>query len=704
MATRGSGGGYFALLVQPEGAQTHPRVVAKEMVFVIDTSGSMTGFPLAAEKRFMRQALQSMNPDDTFMLIDFADHASSFHGSPLPNTPRNVERALAYLDALPAGGGTNQLDGIRTALDRPDDQARLRTVLFMTDGFIGNDNEILAETQKLLGNARLFSFGVGTSVNHYLLSRLGEVGRGFYQYVRPDEDKAEAIERFLRRIARPLVTDVEIDWGGLTVSEVLPRKIPDLFDNQPFIVVGKYSAPGRARVVVHGKTAGVSRTTEADVELPERSDEHAAIATLWARARIEELERLQYAGEKAELIRQITSLGLEHRLVTPYTSFVAVDQVVAASPNSLLHTVNEAVEMPDQVTMGEPAVKAPPAKHEAKVTGQGHDTWTGDKPRSGGYHAAPVNTPQPGYVADPGAVSGIGGIDTSGEAKTTRSGHADDDFDKIFGSGGGGGGTQGAQPASQPRTSEKAKTVYIPPAPGWGDHANNGDLGVDGKASKERDSKVGGLIALREGLDEHKANAEIVGGAIDRTTIENVIKAHLPELQASYENSLKSNPHAGGQVVVELTIAATGLVSNAEIVSSTLRAPEVERAILKSARTWKFPAPGGGAVIVRYPFDFTPGALKDTFAESDVMEVVLAAKPALKKCIAEQKAREPAKSGTIVMRWTIKNDGTVTNVQTVTEPFQKAPLSACLESLIKGLRFYPYSGPLMSPIDFPFKF
>ncbi|MBI5547900.1 MAG: VWA domain-containing protein, partial [Deltaproteobacteria bacterium] len=244
MATRGVGGGYFALMVQPEAAQVHPRVVAKEMVFVIDTSGSMGGYPLAAAKQLMRKALLSMNPDDTFMLIDFADTASSFHSTALPNTQRHVERAIAHLDALPAGGGTNQLSGIRAALDRPGDQARLRTVLFMTDGFIGNEAEILAETQRLLGGARLFSLGVGSSVNHYLLSRLADVGRGFYQYVRPDEEQSEAVERFVRRIAKPLVTDVEIDWGGLAVSEVLPRTVPDLFDHQPLIVIGKYAQPG----------------------------------------------------------------------------------------------------------------------------------------------------------------------------------------------------------------------------------------------------------------------------------------------------------------------------------------------------------------------------------------------------------------------------------------------------------------------------
>ncbi|MGC4116955.1 MAG: VWA domain-containing protein [Myxococcales bacterium] len=291
-------------MFQPPAAEAHAPVVPKEMVFVIDTSGSMLGEPLEAEKRFMRKALKEMGSEDTFMLIDFADSASSFHPSPLPNTFWNVEKAIAYLDALPAAGGTNQLAGVRAALARPADPGRLRTVLFMTDGFIGNEVEILAEVEKTLGGARLFSVGVGSSVNHYLLSRLAEVGRGFYQYVRADQDQTEAFDRFVRRIAKPLVTDVEIDWGGLQVSEVLPRRIADLFDHQPLIVMGKYSQPGRGRVVIHGRTGRTEQRSELEVTLPEREEQHQGLATLWARARIEELEKLQYRGEQPELVQQ----------------------------------------------------------------------------------------------------------------------------------------------------------------------------------------------------------------------------------------------------------------------------------------------------------------------------------------------------------------------------------------------------------------
>ncbi len=342
----GGRGGTFALLVTPESADASQAIAARELVFVLDTSCSMTGAPLAAEKRAVRSALEQLNPDDTFRVIDFADSASSLHATSLANTPANVKRALAYLDALPASGGTNQLAGIRAALSPPAERERLRLVLFLTDGFIGNDAEVLSATERELGAARLFAFGVGTSVNHSLLARLAEVGRGFYQYVRPDEDPEPAIERFVRRIERPLLTDVEVDWGGLAVAEVLPNKVPDLFDAQPLALIGKVREPGHGIVTVRGRQAGRPVELKLEVTLPEAPGGAPGLPAVWARARIEQLDRLQYGGDRGDVIRQITSLGLEHHLVTAYTSLVAVEETPVTAAGGQ-RTVVVPTEVPD---------------------------------------------------------------------------------------------------------------------------------------------------------------------------------------------------------------------------------------------------------------------------------------------------------------------------------------------------------------------
>lgn len=347
-----AGGGAFALMLNPEAKDANLPPTPKEMVFVIDTSCSMNGPPLDAAKRAMTRALEQMNPDDTFMLIDFADTASSFHDSPLPATDTQVRRAEAYLQALPAGGGTNQLSGIRRALARPEDPKRLRMVLLMTDGFIGNEEEILAETRKLRGEARVFGFGIGSSVNHFLLSRLSEEGRGFYQYVRPDEDAGEAVDRFVRRVRRPLITGLVVDWGGLQVADTMPAEVVDLFDAQPLIILGRYRAEGAGTVVLRGKRAGLPVVFEVPVTLPALSSEGHALSMAWARRRIEQLSAAQYNIEQPQAVEQITSLGLEFHLVTKYTSLVAVEENRATDVAAT--TVSEPTLVPELTLPQEP--------------------------------------------------------------------------------------------------------------------------------------------------------------------------------------------------------------------------------------------------------------------------------------------------------------------------------------------------------------
>jgi Ca-activated chloride channel family protein len=586
----GGPGGTFSLMLMPEARDANPTILPKELMFVIDTSCSMTGPPLEAEKKAMRAALEQMNPDDTFMLINFADRASSFHDAPLPNTPPNVQRALAYLDALPASGGTNQLDGVEKALGRRADPARLRMVLFMTDGFIGNEAQVLAAVEKQLGAARLFGFGVGTSVNHYLLTRLSEVGRGAYQYVRPDEDPQAAVERFVRRIERPLLTDVEVDWGGLSVSEVLPRKVPDLFDAQPLVLLGRYKVAGRGVVTLRGKQNGRLVETRLDVTLPESPGGAPGLSAMWARARIEELDRQQFGGEKADVIRDITTLGLEHHLVTAYTSLVAVDEVPAKKAGPIV-TVTVPTEVPDltngveQGAMGlgmsgvgaggggltqgptvpkVPAAKQPEpdtAKHGGKSAGYGH----GDG-RYGG-----------------GASAGDDGLrDPASGAEATR---------------------------HETTVSGKRRTTID-----FSDDTIEGNLArPDGEYLDAR-KKVAfqSLIKVREDfndkLEVQPRHSEVMG-SLDVDLVRRYVKRNLPAVRACYDKALALQPGLSGKLVLQWTIGADGKVRKASVTSSTLGNPAFEACVLKLVEGWTFPAPaGGGEATMNYPMVFSPGS------------------------------------------------------------------------------------------------
>jgi Ca-activated chloride channel family protein len=349
MAHRDTRGGFFTLMIQPKAEFDVEEITPKEMIFVVDCSGSMSGEPISKAKQAMRQCITHMNPDDTFRVIRFSEAASQLSQEPLTNTPENVKRGLHYIEQMEGSGGTMMIEGIKAALDYPRDGKRVRIVSFMTDGYIGNETEILAAVEEKIGDARLFSFGVGTSVNRYLLERMAEAGRGVVQYVRPNEDTTEVVERFYDRIARPYLLDLRIDWRGLKVADVYPEKIPDLFASQPVILHGRYTEPGEGTVKVNAILASQPWSQELEVKLPEKELANEALSSLWARARIKELMDSMYQGEDEETVEQVTDLALEFRLMSAYTSFVAVEEKVVREGGEV-KSVQVPVPMPEGVS------------------------------------------------------------------------------------------------------------------------------------------------------------------------------------------------------------------------------------------------------------------------------------------------------------------------------------------------------------------
>jgi Ca-activated chloride channel family protein len=255
---------------------------------------------------------------------------------------------LDWLAALDAGGGTEMVTGIDAALAVPHDPARLRIVVFLTDGYVGNEDEILRDVGRQMKEGRLFAFGVGTAVNRYLLEELAAIGRGTAQLVRPDEDSAAAVDTFERRIGRPVLTDLRIEWGGLAVTDLSPRAIPDLFAGQPLVLAGHYTAPGSGVVTVRGKQAGREVSFQVPVKLPVLDAARPAVAAVWARQRIAELSRRLVRAADPALQQEVLALSLEHRLLTPYTAFVAVDEARVTAGGAGKRVVVP-VEVPDAV-------------------------------------------------------------------------------------------------------------------------------------------------------------------------------------------------------------------------------------------------------------------------------------------------------------------------------------------------------------------
>jgi Ca-activated chloride channel homolog len=340
---RGGRGGFFTVFLQPPDKVSVEDVTPKELVFVLDTSGSMSGFPIDKAKETMRLALDSLNPQDMFNLITFAGDTHILFPSPVPASRENLRRAQEFLQSRQGSGGTEMMKAIRAALAPTESQKHLRIVCFMTDGYVGNEAEIIAEIQKH-ANARVFSFGIGSSVNRYLLDKMAEAGRGEVEYVTLKDDGSAAARRFHERVRNPLLTDIRIEWNGLPVTDIYPARVPDLFDAKPIILSGRYSGPAKGTLRIRARYAGNAIAREIPVNLPDSEPKHDVLATLWARTKIDSL--MHDGVDKRD---EITQLGLDYRLMTPYTSFVAVEETIVTD-GGVARRVDVPVEIPEGVS------------------------------------------------------------------------------------------------------------------------------------------------------------------------------------------------------------------------------------------------------------------------------------------------------------------------------------------------------------------
>ncbi|MFB8797229.1 MAG: VIT domain-containing protein [Microcoleus sp.] len=363
-------GGHFAAYLIPALNYKSNEIVPKDVVFLMDTSGSQQGEPLAKSQELMRRFIQGLNPNDTFTIIDFANTAKALSTAPLANTASNRQRAINYIDNLQANGGTELLNGIRTVMDFPAPKTgRLRSIVLITDGYIGGENEVLAFVQRSLkpGN-RLYCFGVGGSVNRFLIDRLAQVGRGTSQVIRQDEPSAEAAEKFFRQINNPVLTELQISWEGMGEKpDIYPIAPPDLFASQPLVLFGRKGDRTSGQLRIRGTQAGgktyeqilpVNFAPSVSVRLRESNPAtvantdfgNEAIAQLWARSRIKDLMNQMFGGETKSVVESVTNTALTYRLLSEYTAFVAVSEEVRVEPDGSRRRVQVPVELPQGVS------------------------------------------------------------------------------------------------------------------------------------------------------------------------------------------------------------------------------------------------------------------------------------------------------------------------------------------------------------------
>lgn len=346
--------GYITLILIPPKRVKSEQVAPKEMIFVIDRSGSQRGKPLQKAKETIKYVIDHMNPNDTFNVIDFGSTANMLFSEPKKATAEFREKALRYVQSLEGNGGTWMAPAVELVCKTPPAEGRLRIVTFMTDGYVGNDFEIVSLVQRLRGTSRWFPFGTGNSVNRFLLDTMARVGGGEVDYVLLNSSAEEVGKKFYERISTPVLTDVSLTTRGISLEEIYPEAISDLWNQKPLVFKARYTAPGKGTVTIKGRSGGRPYEETLEVTLPEKEPAHSSLASLWARAKVDDLMGRDWMGlqrgtVKTDIRDSVIKVALEHRIMTQFTSFVAVEETVVTIGGKPTKVIVPA-EMPDGVS------------------------------------------------------------------------------------------------------------------------------------------------------------------------------------------------------------------------------------------------------------------------------------------------------------------------------------------------------------------
>jgi Ca-activated chloride channel family protein len=522
---RQNGDGFFQLVMLPKLVSKQEEIFPRELVFVVDNSGSMQGEPLEKCKEVIKLCLENMRSDDLFRVLKFSGSTEELSLTPLMATRENVDRALTYVDAMSGGGGTEMLMAINSIFDIPQSENRRRLILFLTDGYIGNESAILTILRKRLGNSRVFGCGVGSSVNRFLIEGMAVNGRGVSMFMRQGGDAAKTMQDFYSYIDAPVITDIQLKFNGVAVCEIVPDNLPDLFAGQPLVITGKYAGAGNGVLTIIGNLPGKrTYTSTVDVALPAEEIANGVIATLWARKKIAGLELLgsEMSGNIAftpdSVKEQITKLALTYRIVSTFTSFVAVDEVVR-NIFGMWVTKVQAVELPESV-----------------------------------YPAS-----QPSYR--------YRGSNTRGSQCTRAQGNSPSVDKNIVNIGYGG-------VRVKPEDLLAFRSV---------DDLINGLMNGDGSsgpgANKRGTIKVSGPEYIKGGPPS---------GGISKFSITSVVTQNMAALRYVYNKRLREKPDLTGKITLKFAIDEFGKVIYCQVVKSTIKDPELEIAITSKIKFWIF--------------------------------------------------------------------------------------------------------------------
>jgi Ca-activated chloride channel family protein len=319
---------FFTLMVQPPERVTSDAIPAREYIFVVDVSGSMHGFPLETAKMLLRQLIGSLRSSDTFNVILFSGAADILAPQSLPADPSNIQSALRHIDRQQGGGGTELYQAVQKGLALPRDEGRSRTMVVITDGYIAAEKEVYGLIANNLNRNNLFAFGIGSSVNRYLIQGLARTGQGEPFIITEPHVATAAARRFQDYIQAPLLTGIAIEFEGFDAYDVEPKVTADLFAARPLVICGKWRGRPEGAIVIKGFTGKGPYEKRFEVSPDLDSQNTDALPYLWARTRLARLTDFAPSEDDHDTRKAVTQLGLDYNLLTPYTSFVAVHERV----------------------------------------------------------------------------------------------------------------------------------------------------------------------------------------------------------------------------------------------------------------------------------------------------------------------------------------------------------------------------------------
>jgi len=340
---------FFLLMVQPPERVTDSQIPPREYIFIVDVSGSMHGFPLKISKKLLKDLIGNLRPTDRFNVLLFAGRSFLMSEQSVPATPKNIRQAINVIEKQRGGGGTELLPALKRALSLPRPEGYSRSIVIATDGYVTVEIEAFDLIRNNLGEANMFTFGIGSSVNRYIIEGMARVGMGEPFIITKPGEAQERAEKFRKLIQTPVLTRVGVNFGRFEVYDVEPPSIPDVLADRPVIVFGKWRGLPRGTIHVQGITGTRSFMRNIDVSTAELLKTNGALRYLWARHRIALLSDYNRLRPNDERVEEVTDLGLRYNLLTAYTSFVAIDNVVRLKDGQAT-TIRQPLPLPQGVS------------------------------------------------------------------------------------------------------------------------------------------------------------------------------------------------------------------------------------------------------------------------------------------------------------------------------------------------------------------